>query len=392
MADDTCCFMMSPNDSPMYVALPNAACSFWEAHGDMITMDGVTVEFQAAGKDHLPSQGQAKLPAGSLPPSQSSNVLSRVLKSVPSVGSIAGGSPQSKSGASSSKASSKRRWEAPWSAQMRVLMARNTKVNRFEALATQKIAQAASLSIVLGLLWWQRAAGDSLDAARDTLGLLFFTQTFSMFMATIPAVFVFPSEMRYLRKERASGMYRLSAYYVSKALSDIVMDLALPTTSISVVYFMGGLRLEAWAFFMHLGVVLLLTLVGQGFGLFNGCLFRDIKNGSTVSMVVSLTMTLVGGYFISGVPSWLQWLRYASWVYYAFNCLLYAEFSGQQLYDCSSGTAGDVYCEPVESPKAALGLQRDPSAPVWMDLGILLAIFAGFRIVTYFMLNNRTKA
>ena len=52
-----------------------------------------------------------------------------------------------------------------------------------------------------------------------------------------------------LIKERQSGMYRLSAYYLARALADLPMDCLLPTLLIWIIYFMGGLRLTAAAFF-----------------------------------------------------------------------------------------------------------------------------------------------
>ena len=63
------------------------------------------------------------------------------------------------------------------------------------------------------------------------------------------AIFSYPSEFLMLVKERQSGMYRLSAYYLARSLADLPMDCMLPTVMIWILYFMGGLRLTAAAFF-----------------------------------------------------------------------------------------------------------------------------------------------
>lgn len=46
--------------------------------------------------------------------------------------------------------------------------------------------------------------------------------------------------------------YRVSAFYLASAFSDLPMDCALPALFVVVIYFMGGLRLTAAAFFANL--------------------------------------------------------------------------------------------------------------------------------------------
>jgi len=48
-----------------------------------------------------------------------------------------------------------------------------------------------------------------------------------------------PSQML---KERASGMYRLSAFYFARTASDLPMDCTIPTVFIIIIYFMSGLK------------------------------------------------------------------------------------------------------------------------------------------------------
>lgn len=43
-------------------------------------------------------------------------------------------------------------------------------------------------------------------------------------------------------KERASGMYRLSAFYFARTASDLPMDCTIPTIFIIIIYFMSDLK------------------------------------------------------------------------------------------------------------------------------------------------------
>lgn len=92
-------------------------------------------------------------------------------------------------------------------------------------------------------------------------GLLFFELLFLSFRQLFVALFTFPDEFKMLLKERASGMYRLSAFYFARTASDLPMDMAIPTLFLLLVYFMGHLRYTAAAFFANFFTVILVMLV-----------------------------------------------------------------------------------------------------------------------------------
>ena len=48
-----------------------------------------------------------------------------------------------------------------------------------------------------------------------------------------------------MRKERASGSYRLSAYFLGKTISEVPMLMVLPIIFGCIVYWITGLRPEA---------------------------------------------------------------------------------------------------------------------------------------------------
>ena len=86
-----------------------------------------------------------------------------------------------------------------------------------------------------------------------------------------------------LLKERASGMYRLSAFYFARLASDIPLDMAIPTIFIVLLYFIGGLRVDsAKYFFQNWFAVILVMLVCQSFGLLLGTVVMVPKTAQTV--------------------------------------------------------------------------------------------------------------
>ena len=77
------------------------------------------------------------------------------------------------------------------------------------------------------------------------------------------AIFTFPQERDMLLKERASGMYRLSAYFWARIVGDLPLELTLPTAFVVITYWMGGLKNSFVGFLLTLLVVLYNALVAQ---------------------------------------------------------------------------------------------------------------------------------
>jgi ABC-type multidrug transport system permease subunit len=84
------------------------------------------------------------------------------------------------------------------------------------------------------------------------VGLIFFISTYWGMFPLYNALFTFPQEKAILAKERASNMYRLSAYFMARILGDALLNLCLPTLFLIVVYFMAGLKPTASAFILTL--------------------------------------------------------------------------------------------------------------------------------------------
>ena len=62
------------------------------------------------------------------------------------------------------------------------------------------------------------------------------------------------------------------------------MDCALPVLFVIVIYFMGGLRLTAGAFFANLFALVLNVLVAQSLGLLLGVAFMDPKTAQVTGL------------------------------------------------------------------------------------------------------------
>ena len=102
------------------------------------------------------------------------------------------------------------------------------------------------------------------------------------------ALFTFPQERSLMLKERASGMYRLSAFYLARTASDVPLDFTTPSILVVLAYLMAQLR-PGWYFFANAATCLLATLVAQSFGLLVGATVMVAKTAQTLAAVIMLT-------------------------------------------------------------------------------------------------------
>ncbi|KAI3436788.1 hypothetical protein D9Q98_006199 [Chlorella vulgaris] len=308
-------------------------------------------------------------------------------------------------GGSSGALQEEHRWGAPYLTQVSLLFRRSLRTRRFETMKGQDVMQFSAIALLAGLFWLQAGQDNTVLGARNTLGLLFFISMFASFRALFLALYTFPEEYKHMLKERASGMYRLSAFYAARTLSDVPSDFTLPTAFFLVVYMMGGLRYNAAAFFGMYGTMLLTMLVAQGLGLLLGVITMVPKTAQTLASVVMMSMVLTGGFFVTTLPSWLNWVQYLSFIYYALGISLYIQFSSTQLYSCTDPASGDSCapaslpnpesnpnCFPVYDVQESLALPQNPASQgdAIRNAFVLLGFFIFLRVLVYVVLRRKT--
>ncbi|KAL8161952.1 hypothetical protein V2J09_013441 [Rumex salicifolius] len=130
---------------------------------------------------------------------------------------------------------------ATWWEQFSVLIRRGFKERRHEYFSMMRVLQVIATALIIGSLWW-RCNLSSPRGLQDQVGLLFFISVFWGFFPLFTAVFTFPQERAMLNKERSVGLYKLSAYFAARNMTDVPLDLILPVLFILIVYFMVGLK------------------------------------------------------------------------------------------------------------------------------------------------------
>lgn len=267
--------------------------------------------------------------------------------------------------------SEEKQWSTTWWEQFKVLLQRGLKERRHESYSGLRIFQVLSVSIIAGLLWWH----SNITHIEDQVGLLFFFSIFWGFFPLFNAIFAFPQERPMLIRERASGMYHLSAYYIARMVGDLPMELILPTIFICITYYMGGLKPSPLTFLLTLSIVLYNVLVSQGLGLALGAMLMDVKQATTLASVIMLVFLLAGGYYIQHIPPFIAWLKYISFSHYCYKLLVGVQYSGFEVYECGF----EVRCRVADYPTIKqLGIHN-----LGFDVVALTLMLVGYRLLAY---------
>lgn len=216
------------------------------------------------------------------------------------------------------------------------------------------------------------------------VALIFFFSVFWGFYPLYNAVFTFPQERRMLIKERTSGMYKLSSYFLARTIGDLPLELALPTAFVFIIYWMGGLKPNPIVFVLSLIVVLYNVLVAQSLGLAIGAILMDIKPATTLASVTTLVFLIAGGYYVQQIPPFIVWLKYLSYSYYCYKLLLGVQYQQNDTYPCINMANKWEWCKVVDVPAVkSMGLDH-----LWIDVCVLGLMLVGYRLLAYLALQR----
>lgn len=274
-----------------------------------------------------------------------------------------------------------------WWTQYTVLVHRSMKNSRSAIFTKLNLIKAGAIGFMCGLLWFQMPYTES--TVFDRSSYYFFTMTFWVFDAMFTAYMAFPLERSIIFKERSSGAYRLSAYFMAKTTSEAPARLILPSIYMIISYWMSGVNNDFGIFIGSTLCCLLSVLAGESIGLLLGASVLDVERGMVVMTVVSLGLMVIGGFFVRQVPRWLLWLGYLSPFKYSYNSSVQLVFNKPVPCD-GSGVLATCVENPtgsasVEEVLKFLGVQYSTG----FNVGMLLVLFFVMRVVAYFALKHK---
>lgn len=209
--------------------------------------------------------------------------------------------------------------------------------------------------------------------------------TYLSFSLLFTSIFTFPNEKTMLMKERACGMYQVSAFFFGRTLADLPMDTALPLLVSSVIYVMVGLKQTVGAYLLTMSLVLIVCFTAASLGLFLGAWFLNLKRAQSMATVLMLTIMLTGGFFVRSTPSWMDWTKYISYIMYGWAALVKIH-----LRDALGRCEGENASEEGICDYGTLDLVPSDTYG-GTEITILLAMLLGLRTLVYLALRYRAR-
>jgi ATP-binding cassette subfamily G (WHITE) protein 2 len=263
-------------------------------------------------------------------------------------------------------------------AQFKIIAVRSLKhLRRNPVTAYVQFFQTCFMAFLIGSIFFRLPLTQ--NGLQDRNGALFFILTNQSF-AALASLNLFLAERNLFNRERASGTYRTSAYYLSKCAVEGVFQLIFPIAFSFVVYWLVGLQTPAFGLF--LATLVLTSAVSSSLFINIGAISPTQQIATIMAPIIVVLFLLFGGFYLNldSFPVYYRWFGYLSFFRYAFEILAKAEFSGL-VFNC---TPGVQQCTPTgEQQLANLSMTDVDYASCFL---ILLAMMVFYRVMAYFSL------
>eukprot|EP00486_Rosalina_sp_Unknown_P002219 CAMPEP_0201575936 /NCGR_PEP_ID=MMETSP0190_2-20130828/21385_1 /ASSEMBLY_ACC=CAM_ASM_000263 /TAXON_ID=37353 /ORGANISM="Rosalina sp." /LENGTH=679 /DNA_ID=CAMNT_0048006151 /DNA_START=76 /DNA_END=2112 /DNA_ORIENTATION=- len=213
---------------------------------------------------------------------------------------------------------SKKRWNTSWWEQFKILYVRAFKHRRGHLWSWIRVVEIGLIALLGGLIWFRIAHIE--ENIQDFIAASFFLITYLMFSVMYRGVVHFPLEREVIKKERQSGAYRLSAYYISKIVAEFPVDIFLPMVACTLFYWLVGMADDFPTFLWYLATTAIALLAANSFGIMCGCSVPTFDYAITILAVVGIFMMALSGFMIKdrAIPEWIRWIKYFSFMRYGY--------------------------------------------------------------------------
>jgi len=303
--------------------------------------------------------------------------------------------------------------KAGFGLQLKELCKRAMKfVMREPLLFKVRIFQTLFMGVLTGLIFLRLP--NSLTGASNKISGGFFVAVNPLFSGINGPTATFPPERAVYWRENGAGLYSAGAYFISKLIAEIPVNLISPVIFGTVAWWMMGLNDAADRFFEFILIEVILTTLGYSIGIVINLSIYDPGIVQRVQPLILLPLMVFAGFFLNtnSVPVWLVWLQAISPLKYAFRAVMNVVLSDLPLY-CSYTDLREVDFIP-----AVLNRTLDPTLTVlnttssimvcpttngdqllasldmlgyniWVDIIIVTAMLMFFLFLSFFLLVCR---
>ena len=222
-----------------------------------------------------------------------------------------------------------------WFVQFAAILWRTFKNSKTIIVSTHMTVTMIFIGFIIGFAYFRMPHTEA--HINDRNGLIFFLIIHMIFTTAFSNMIIFAAERNVVNKERASGLYHVSAYYVAKSVAELPIQFFLPSLFFNIAYWFSGLQLlpdDLGLFFVLWLLMLLIVTTGNSVGSFFGAYFVDSGIAFLYIPVLLLGWMLFAGFYSRNLPIWLNWLGYLSPLNYGFDAALQLVFTENVVIQC----------------------------------------------------------
>ncbi|CAM9300215.1 unnamed protein product [Chrysoparadoxa australica] len=282
----------------------------------------------------------------------------------------------------------KHQYNAPWTTQFTELYRRTLlSYKREPILARVRLAQAVVVGVIAGLIYLQ--LGDTQADVQSKMGAMFFVVLNQCILGTLGVLQVFPLEMPILLRDHESNTYGVGAYFLSRTMAEIPIQLIFPALHATIVYWMVGLPADAATFLLFIMYVTLTANAAVSLGYCIGALAKSVAVALALGPLILMPLVIFGGLLVNvnAIPAYFVWLSVFSFVQYGFGGVSIVVWE----------KIGELECPPPPQPcqftngaSVISYLGFDPDAKLLYAVA-LICLTVGFRLIGYLGLKYRTR-
>ena len=226
------------------------------------------------------------------------------------------------------------------------------------------------------------------------VGILFLYVSNLTFATVFPLLTLFPLEKRVIISDRFSTTYRMSSYYLAKAISVFPFRLFLALILVMGSYYIVGLNPLASRYFTAMLITMLVIFTAQALGLFLGAIAPNVEIAQIVGPLIVTIFFVYGGNFanLSIVPAVLAWIQWLSLLRYAYMSFFQNEFDGLTFLCFNNEPPINGQCIPgFATGEQVIAFYDQDVLSIVASLFILFGFGIFFHIATYIALRIVTK-
>ncbi|XP_021695975.1 protein brown [Aedes aegypti] len=224
---------------------------------------------------------------------------------------------------------------ACWPSQLQLLLRRGV-IDSVRNIRQHVIVTLLFLitSITISALYFH-VTPTSQTAIQDIRGALFLMVCELIYTISYAVFYVFSYEMPLLRREVGEQMYRLSAYYVHKALLTVPKAIFHSYLFIGIIY---GFVQFSTGFATYVGMAAVCTvasLLGVSYGYLFTCITGSLEMSLEAANLIFLLYNLLGGLYLNVVAFPVS--KYLSFFFFASEGVSIYYWQGVQNITCDEG-------------------------------------------------------